>query len=69
MGCPSKATPNVSQLIDGGLHFEDVTDEELAAEQSSPIRLQMQKLVEASGLHRLVISFQNRNNNNEQFCS
>jgi hypothetical protein len=55
---------NVFQLIDGGQHFQDVTDEELAAEQSSRIRLEMRKLVEATGLHRSVISIQNRNNNN-----
>jgi hypothetical protein len=55
---------NVSQLIDGGQHFQYITDEELAAEQSSRIRLQMRKLVEASGLHHSVISIQNRNNNN-----
>jgi hypothetical protein len=28
---------NVSQLIDGGQHFQDVTDEEWAAEQSYPL--------------------------------
>jgi hypothetical protein len=35
-------------MIDGGEHFEDVLDEELA-EQSSRIRLAMRKTVEQSG--------------------
>jgi hypothetical protein len=48
-------------MTNGGEHFQDITDEELAAEQSSHVRLQMQKIVEASGLHRSVISIQNRN--------
>jgi hypothetical protein len=53
-----------NELIDGGLHFQDVTNEELATEQSSHIHLQMQKVVEqASGLHHSVIPIQNRNNN------
>jgi hypothetical protein len=51
-------------MTNGGEHFQDITDEELAAEQSSHVRLQMRKKVEASGLHRSVISIQNRNNNN-----
>jgi hypothetical protein len=55
---------NVSSMTNGGEHFQDITDEELAAEQLSHVRLQMQKKVEASGLHRSVISIQNRNNNN-----
>jgi hypothetical protein len=36
----------------------------IGAEQSSLVRLQMRKKVEASGLHRSVIFIQNRNNNN-----
>jgi hypothetical protein len=53
----------VSPVTDGGEHFEDVLDEELSAEQSSRIRLAMRKIVEQSGLHRSVISINNRNNN------
>jgi hypothetical protein len=49
-------------MIDGGEHFEDVLDEELA-EQSSQICLAMQKIVEQSGLHCSVISVNNRNTN------
>jgi hypothetical protein len=54
---------NISNLIDGGDHFNEFTNEELAAKESSRVRLQMQKLVEESGLHRSVISLNNRNNN------
>jgi hypothetical protein len=54
---------NISNLIDSGDHFDDLTNEELAAEESSRVRLQMRKLVEESGLHRSVISLNNRNNN------
>jgi len=50
-------------MIDGGDHYEDVVVEELAAEESSIVRQQMRKKVEATGMHRSVISLQNRNNN------
>lgn len=49
-------------ILDGGEHFDDVLEEEIASEQRSLIRLQMRKKVEESGLHRAVISLQNRNN-------
>jgi hypothetical protein len=54
---------NISNLIDGCDHFNEFTNEELAAEESSRVRLQMRKIVEESGLHRSVISLNNRNNN------
>jgi hypothetical protein len=50
-------------MTDGGKHFEDVLDEELSAEQSSQIHLAMRKIVEQSGMHRPVISVNNRNTN------
>jgi hypothetical protein len=53
----------VSPMTDGGKHFEDVLDEELSAEQSSQIHLAMRKIVEQSGMHRPVISVNNRNTN------
>jgi hypothetical protein len=53
----------VHNMINGGEHFDDVTDEELVREQSSRVRLAMRKIVENSGLHRSVISLNNRNNN------
>jgi hypothetical protein len=54
----------ISSMTEGGEHFEDVLDEELVAEQSSRVRLAMRKRVEESGLHRSVISLNNRNTNN-----
>jgi hypothetical protein len=54
---------NISNLIDSGDHFDDLTNEELAAEESSRVHLQMRKVVEESGLQRSVISLNNRNNN------
>jgi hypothetical protein len=53
----------VANMLNGGEHFDEFTDEELVREQSSRIRLAMRKIVENSGLHRSVISFNNRNNN------
>jgi hypothetical protein len=51
-------------MTDGGEHFQDVLDQELVAEQLSRDHLAMQKQVEESGLHRSVISLNNRNTNN-----
>jgi hypothetical protein len=42
-------------------HFDDLLEEEIAAEQRSLVRLRMCKLVEQSGLHRAVYSLRNRN--------
>jgi hypothetical protein len=53
----------VKNMVNGGEHFDDVTDRQIIAEQSSRIRLHMRKIVENSGLHRSVISLDNRINN------
>jgi hypothetical protein len=50
-------------MINGGEHFDDVPDEELLREQSSRVWLAMCKIVENSGLHRSVISLNNRKSN------
>jgi hypothetical protein len=49
-------------LLHGSEHFDDIVDEEIVAEQRSLVRLQMRRLVQASGLHRPVYSLQNRSN-------
>jgi hypothetical protein len=49
-------------LLHGSEHFDDITDEEILSEQKSAVRLKMRKQVERSGLHRSVVSLQNRNN-------
>jgi hypothetical protein len=54
----------VTNMINGGEQFDDVPDEELVREQSSRIRLAMRKIVENTGLHRSVISLNNRTNKN-----
>jgi hypothetical protein len=51
-----------ADLIDGGEHFDDVTDSELTELQKSKVRYEMRKLVESQGIHRTVIS-QQRNDN------
>jgi hypothetical protein len=48
-------------LLHGSEHFEDITSEEMISEQKSFVRLKMRKIVERSGLHRSVVSNQNRN--------
>lgn len=43
-----------NQLLDGGEHFEDVTDKDIRDQEKSKVRFEMRKIVEEKGLRRVI---------------